>query len=341
MKNLFHVRRRPNFYFSYDDIIVVLNISNLDEDSTVSIYDDDVVEVGGKSFDFEKKPGEDIVSLFKNINEKNSKVNILIYYPSNVAFSDIFKKFSFLEKYKIDEKKKNHVYILMKTQYGEYDFEPLNIKVPDINLQLNYGEKFKEDIYKKIVYKLNTTHKGLYMLHGLPGTGKSSLIKHLTTVVDKEFIFVPATFIEKFIADPDIFSILIRRKKYVLILEDAEKILISRESDDNQFISTLLNMSDGILSDILEASIILTFNCEHTKIDKALRRKGRTIIDYKFKNLSVDEAKKLAEHLNFTEEQMKKIDKEMSLSEIYNINEENKFYKDEEENNKVIGFGVK
>jgi hypothetical protein len=120
-------------------------------------------------------------------------------------------------------------------------------------------------------------------------------------------------------------------------LEDAEKILISREKEDNPFISTLLNISDGILSDILEASVVLTYNCDDTKIDKALKRKGRTMIDYKFNKLNVEESKKLAKHLKIDEN---KINSPMTLSEIYNMEDENKFYEDEEQNNKkIIGFG--
>jgi aconitase B len=120
-------------------------------------------------------------------------------------------------------------------------------------------------------------------------------------------------------------------------LEDAEKILISREKEDNQFISTLLNISDGILSDILEASVILTYNCDDTKIDKALKRKGRTMVDYKFNKLNVDESKKLATHIKVD---VDKIQEPMTLSEIYNLEDENKFYEEEEKDNKkIIGFG--
>jgi ATP-dependent 26S proteasome regulatory subunit len=226
---------------------------------------------------------------------------------------------------------------LIKNQYGEYDFEPLDIKVPKVNLELNYGKEFADDVYKKIVHKLKNNNKGLYMFHGEPGTGKSSFIKYLTTVVKKEFIFVPTSFIERFISDPDIFAILLRRKNCVLILEDAEKILISRDKEDNQLISTLLNISDGILSDILEASVILTYNCDETKIDKALKRKGRTMVDYKFNKLPLEDTKKLAEHLKIDVE---KIKEPMTLSEIYNMEDENKFYTDESGDNKrIIGFG--
>lgn len=323
------VKRKPMFYFKHKDYIVIANL--VDKNSKENDGDNDwEPEFFGKSSSKNK-------SVSRFINKNNSKVYISIAYPSNLANQSLAKEFKFLEKYKIVDKDKDFVSVLIKNSYGEYDFEPLKIKVPKMNIELNYGENFSKDVYKKIVHKLKNNNKGLYMFHGDPGTGKSSFIKHLTTVVKKEFIFIPTSFIEKFISDPDIFAILIRRKNCVLILEDAEKILISREREDNQFISTLLNISDGILSDILEASVVLTYNCDDTKIDKALKRKGRTMVDYKFNKLTVEEAKKLAKTLKIDEA---KIDKPMTLSEIYNMEDENKFYEEEEQNNKkIIGFG--
>jgi broad-specificity NMP kinase len=251
-------------------------------------------------------------------------------------------EFAFMEEYIIDEKERNCVHVLIKNIYGEYDFEPLDIKIPQIDISLNYGESFSP-IYDKIVHKLKNNNKGLYMFHGDPGTGKSSFIKYLSKQIDKDFIFIPSNFIDKFISDPDIFSILLKKKKSVIILEDAEKILISREREDNQHISTILNISDGILSDILEISVIITYNCDDTKIDKALKRKGRTMIDYMFKKLNVNDSKKLAEYLSFKKEQIDNIKEPMSLSEIYNMNDENKFYdeNDLEDKKRIIGFGGK
>jgi hypothetical protein len=321
------VKRKPTFYFKYEDYIIVANIvdRNSKECDDSDSWEPEI---------FRSEPKKK--SFSKYINKNNSKIYLSIVYPSNLFKQPLLEKFSFLEKYKIVDKEKDFVSVLIKNQYGEYDFEPLNIKVPKMNIESNYGKTFAKDVYKKIIYKLKNNNKGLYMFHGDPGTGKSSFIKHLTTVIKKEFIFIPTSFIEKFISDPDIFAILIRRKNCVLILEDAEKILISREKEDNQFISTLLNISDGILSDILEASVILTYNCDDTKIDKALKRKGRTMIDYKFNKLTVEEAKKLAKQLKVDDG---KIDNPMTLSEIYNMEDENKFYDEEDKDKKIIGFG--
>lgn len=326
------VKRKPSFYFKHKDYVIIANLVDRNSKDNEDTDDD---YMGFSSF----RAKDDKKQISKYVNKNNSKLYVTVFYPSSIIFDPSKGDFDFLEKYKIVEKNKNFVSVLIKNQYGEYDFEPLDIKVPKIKLDLNYGKDFPET-YKKIAHKLKNNNKGLYMFHGEPGTGKSSFIKYLTTVIKKEFIFVPTSFIEKFISDPDIFAILIRKKNSVLILEDAEKILISREKEDNQFISTLLNISDGILSDILEASVILTYNCDDTKIDKALKRKGRTMVDYKFNKLSIEDAKKLATSLKIKSEDIDKIKEPMNLSEIYNLNDENKFYEEEEkENKKVIGFG--
>jgi hypothetical protein len=332
------IKKKPNFYFFKEDSIIILNVTDKNEkENLFDGSDDDYAfncpekyNIGGDDTKKEK--------LIKTINSLNSKINVTIHYPSFNFLKNFKKTYSFLKKYEIKNEKRNFVSILMKDQYNDYDFIPLDISVPQIDVSLNYGKSFL-DVYDKTLKKLKNNDKGLYMFHGEPGTGKSSFVKHLTSVVDKEFIFVPTTFVEKFISDPDIFSILVRKKKCILILEDAEKLLISREKQDNEYISTILNLSDGILSDMIQASIILTYNCEETKIDKALKRKGRTMIDYKFDKLSVDDAKKLAKHLNFNDEQINSIKESMSLSQIYNIDDENKLYFEEEKTDRIVGFG--
>jgi hypothetical protein len=332
-------RKKPNFYFYHNEYIIILGLNERSEKESTFQGDDDYEFLMPETHRYSPETSDEKDENLKKIDENNSKINITIHYPSYKFISKEFMdEFKFLEKFKIECSERNFVSVLMKNQYGEYDFEPLDIKVPKIDLELNYGQKFKP-VYDKIIHKLKANNKGLYMFHGDPGTGKSSFVKYLTSVINKEFIFIPTSFIEKFISDPDIFSILVKRKKCVIILEDAEKILISRERQDNEYISTILNLSDGILSDMIQASIIITYNCDETKIDKALRRKGRTMADYKFDKLSIEDSKKLANSLKFKDSQIESIKEPMSLSEIYNINDDNKFYKEEEKSDRIVGFG--
>jgi hypothetical protein len=65
----------------------------------------------------------------------------------------------------------------------------------------------------------------------------------------------------------------------------------------------------------MHQQIIATFNCDLTKIDPALLRKGRLIANYEFNKLDVSSAKTLSDKLDFGTEQ---ITEPMTLADIYN-----------------------
>lgn len=99
-----------------------------------------------------------------------------------------------------------------------------------------------------------------------------------------------------------------------MILEDAEKALTKRSlSDQPSLVSTLLNMTDGILGDILKLNVIVTYNCDRQDIDEALLRKGRLKAEYSFQGLKQDDAKKLIKKLDIDI----KPEDNMTLADIY------------------------
>jgi SpoVK/Ycf46/Vps4 family AAA+-type ATPase len=182
------------------------------------------------------------------------------------------------------------------------------------------------------------------MFHGLPGTGKTTYIKYLAGQIKRDFIYIPTTMIEYFTSDPNCLHTLIQKPNSVIILEDAEKAILKRLGDgmDSSAVSSLLNLSDGILSDILKTSVIVTYNCPKQDVDDALKRKGRLQMDYEFTALIEEDAKKLAKHLKYPKKVIEeKIKGPLTLSEIYNIEKETEFYgESKKEEQKRIGFGV-
>jgi len=137
-----------------------------------------------------------------------------------------------------------------------------------------------------------------YPTHGESGTGKTSYIKHLISKYqNKEFIFIQNDFV-KDLLKPSFIAFLLHNKNAVLIIEDAEKVVVSREnSGDDSVVSTILQLTDGLFSDFLNIKIICTFNTNIDRIDKALLRKGRMIAKYKFSPLSPEKTTALARKL--------------------------------------------
>ncbi|HAI76167.1 MAG TPA: AAA family ATPase [Microscillaceae bacterium] len=190
------------------------------------------------------------------------------------------------------------------------DFE---VKKNNIDLQRNYNDDFAT-IHELIVNRLNTANdKGLVLLYGVPGTGKTSYIRYLTSLINKRMIYIPPDFAYK-IASPDFLPLLISNPNSVLIIEDAEDIVEARETGRNISVSNLLNLADGLLSDCLNIQILCTFNTHISNIDTALLRKGRLIATYEFKPLAAPKAQELSNQLGFET----KIERPMSLADIYN-----------------------
>lgn len=209
---------------------------------------------------------------------------------------------------------------LLNQEYGDFVFSKFSVSLPEtFDLELNYGKGFSS-VNKKIIDSLNSNHSGLYMLHGPPGTGKSTYIKYLASVLKKDVIFFPTSMVGD-LTNPSIVNLLTKKQNCVLILEDAEKAITKREfNNDSSLVSTLLNMTDGILGDVLKLNVIVTYNCDRQDIDEALLRKGRLKAEHSFNKLSIDNVKKLVKKLKLSID----VTEEMTLADIFN------YKKDEE-----------
>ena len=191
------------------------------------------------------------------------------------------------------------------------------IKRTTVDFDTHYNDDFKE-AYKNTLNFLNEQESGLIVWHGEKGSGKTTAIRHLLSHTDKNYLLVTNS-IAAHMAEPEFVAFMMENKDSIFILEDCEQILMNRE--ENRFggaISNILNMSDGLMSDIFNIKFICTFNTDINNIDEALLRPGRCFVNYEFKSLEAEKASKLLESLGH------KIDKprDMTLAEIYNYKEE-------------------
>jgi len=205
----------------------------------------------------------------------------------------------------------------------------MEIKRTKLDLDLYYEDDFIEsdEIIRKRLNQKND--KGIVLLHGLPGTGKTTYLRHLIGKIKKRVLFLSPNIATSLI-DPEFIDLLIDNPNCVVIVEDAENIIMDRRSNPDSSVSNLLNISDGLLADFLNVQLICTFNNSLTMVDSALMRKGRLIAKYEFGKLSVRKAQRLSDRLGFRT----LITKPMSIAEITNPGE--KEYKTERA--ETIGF---
>ncbi len=215
--------------------------------------------------------------------------------------------------------------------YEGLELKKIEITPTDLDISLYYNDDFVE-VDKLIKERLTTDNdKGIILLHGIPGTGKTTYLRHLIGFITKKVLFVSPT-IASNLTDPDFVDMLISNPNCVLIIEDAENIIMDRKNVNNQSVSNLLNISDGLLSDCLNVQIICTFNTAITNIDSALLRKGRLVAQYKFDKLTKEKAQRLSDAKGFN----KIIEGPKTIAEVMNQNDPD--FADSHERQK-IGFG--
>jgi hypothetical protein len=196
------------------------------------------------------------------------------------------------------------------------DLKAMEIKRTKLDLDLFYEDDFRE-VDAVIRQRLNKKNdKGIVLLHGLPGTGKTTYLRYLIGKIRKRVMFLSPT-VAGNLMDPDFIEMLIDNPDTVVIIEDAENIIMDRKYNSGSAVSNLLNISDGLLADFLNVQLICTFNNSLTLVDSALMRKGRLIAKYEFGKLSIAKAQRLSSHLGLNTE----IKQPMTIAEIANPHE--------------------
>jgi chaperone BCS1 len=262
-------------------------------------------------FTYKKKQFDlKIINVFLNTTNTLIKDNIedytlytayeIIYDSLDIKIFEDFIKTSIIyyEKYYCinNEKLKDSISIYITSQEGFY-FTHLgkrnkrnieSVYLPKKQKQdiINDLEKFLNIETKKKYNRLGINYKRIYLLEGLPGTGKTSLITGLASKFNFNIAIV--SFIPK-MTDVDLIKSLrtlrdydekdTNTKKTFLIFEDIDCIFKERKTNDESrnsiTFSGLLNALDGITTNDIICFITTNYKCN---LDSALLRPGR--IDY-------------------------------------------------------------
>ncbi len=172
----------------------------------------------------------------------------------------------------------------------------------DEALGLHYGAACVE-WHQDFAGKLRSRNHGVSIFEGMPGTGKTSYLRHLMGVLDEShrFYYIPTSTMGV-LSKPEFTGFWADQRrahanhKFVVVLEDSDTALMTRGSDNREQVSAILNLSDGFLADFLRLQIICTINCTAADIDQALLRPGRLLCHRIFDRLDYPEACRLAQN---------------------------------------------
>jgi len=307
-----------------DNILYVLNLNqrfmmynpstlnnvtmSFDDDANMSLYSntkkDDIYECIGLIQIYYNNPSTSLPDILKLLGDK-----IFIHHKYGDKNSSANKP-----KYNL----------LSGNPHDGFYLNKISTHKLDVDLDTNYDEYVSEFYDKANEFIRKDKASGLLLMTGLPGTGKTSLInKMMQDNPDINFIYINDSILSH-IESPEFVHYLSTISNSVLILEDQENLLKSRDNHANPIISTLLNITSGLLSSSINCRIIITYNYgnKNVDVDNALKRKGRLVASVNIGKLSLEKTKKLASKLGLNPDEF---NDDSLLSDIYNYGDVNEF----------------
>jgi hypothetical protein len=232
--------------------------------------------------------------------QENSIVNeIIFFYKSSEDFNRVQKIIEELNGCLISfEEDDQSIVNTISLSNNGLELEPIDICDADVD---NFSAYYPKSIFKdinKLIKDIKASLKGLSIIYGEKGTGKTSIINYLATKLDRIVIYIPNNMIENTINNPEFRKFLKRFYRSVIVIDDCEMLFGEFFQRSNIFANNLLQMIDGFLSDTIEVNIVTIFNLENEdEIDEDLLDANNLLRVIKFDYLSPEEATELSEHL--------------------------------------------
>ena len=180
-----------------------------------------------------------------------------------------------------------------ETTYKTIFLEPLSTKLepefyPDLKLPNTKAAVHPRKYLKNYL----ESDAAILMVAGAPGTGKTTLLRHLICDFN---LAAHVVYDEKLMNTDQVFqSFLFESRSDVLVIEDADTILTDREHSGNKLMSRFLNVSDGLIK-LPNKRVIFTTNIsDFGRVDPALIRPGRCFDTLRTRPLNLQEAQAVA-----------------------------------------------
>lgn len=237
-----------------------------------------------------------------NRNLDNSEISDLVfYYKEEDDFTIIQKMVEELNNCLVEycEKSLNNLNTL-QINSGVLDLEPIELDEKSLeNIELFYNQKTFKSV-NKLIKKIKSSNKGLSVLWGEKGTGKTNVINYIASKLDRIVIYIPNNLIEQTVSSSEFSKLLKKYEKPIIIIDDCEFLFNDLFQRTNGISSNLTQIVDGFLSDILSTNIICIFNeSDKNELDENLLDCNNFLDEVEFEYLTIDESNELSSYLEY------------------------------------------
>jgi energy-coupling factor transporter ATP-binding protein EcfA2 len=225
---------------------------------------------------------DEVTILYKNL-EDSGKINEIIDLINDTI----------IEKAKEEQSKLNVVCL----NQGELGIESILINNDFDNIEYYYSKKtFQKS--KEVIKNIKKGKKGLYVLYGQRGCGKTTMINYISSKINRDIIFIPSNMIDHTINNPDFRNFLKNYPECIILIDDSELIFNKVYNRSNVSTNNLIQLIDGFLSKIVNVDIIAIFNVsEESEIDSNLLDCCSLVNITEFQYLNNSESTELSELL--------------------------------------------
>lgn len=179
------------------------------------------------------------------------------------------------------------------------EIEPIEIPVSDSeNFDSHYNESTIKS-FDKALKKIKKNKKGLTVVYGPRGTGKTTYIVNTLSKFDKMSVFIPSTMVEHTINNPEFRNFIKKYPNCVIVIDDSE-LFFSESSyiKANISVNNVLQLVDGFASDVSSVQIMIVLNVDsEDDIDSNLRECNNLIDIIEFDELEVEKIEELNKSL--------------------------------------------
>lgn len=294
------------------------------EKAKTQVIDDFVIEK-------ESKHGM-VLIIFTARQESNYRMKIVTkdLKALHAESSTLLERYLITERNKVASRENPMLHIVKPGQNSQLYLAEVPLKVNRVmnekELMLHYGKGISQ-LQEQLRHSLKSDQCGLHLFQGAPGMGKTTFVSHLCSELagQHKLVYVPNSSFEKLISPDhidfwaDACDDLKEGAKIILVVEDAESILLKRNQNDSanaSAVSSLLNLCDGLLGQMLGLHVLATANADFEGFDEAILRAGRLKTRHIFQLLNKEAALALAQHLD--SELVDTSQEHYTIAEIYN-----------------------